>query len=342
MSREKRPRDHGSLPGYLAEETCDAVIIVPPLAASERPALGPHVLQACAREAGFRLRVLYANLWFAGAFGLAAHEYLAESSELRSRLLVGERLFARAAYGEAASSPWAGLRAAVAEAASKGFRIEELDPEAISRLREIERGIPEFVRAVSDQVVALAPRVVGCSSTFEQVSSSVAFLRRVKEEGAEIVTVIGGANCEGEMAEGMLSLDPHGLAVDVVVSGDGEHALVELLGEVARGCRPRSRLVRGAPCTDLDALPTPSFDDYFEQLGHFLPASGACYDVDGSALRDQSRLLVGREESLYVLWPQRRRNGHAAQVGDARADRPSRAFEPLPEPGGGDDRQHHA
>ena len=47
----------------------DALIIVPPFAALERPALGPHLLQACAKAAGFEVRILYANLLLAAEIG---------------------------------------------------------------------------------------------------------------------------------------------------------------------------------------------------------------------------------------------------------------------------------
>jgi hypothetical protein len=40
----------------------DALILVPPFFELRYPSLGAHVLQACARAAGFRVRVFYANL----------------------------------------------------------------------------------------------------------------------------------------------------------------------------------------------------------------------------------------------------------------------------------------
>src|SRR6516165_8740115 len=74
----------------------DVLIIVPPFADFDRPALGPHVLQACAREAGFEVRVLYANLLLAEEIG--AQTYLA-LCYAPTALLMGERFFAATAYG---------------------------------------------------------------------------------------------------------------------------------------------------------------------------------------------------------------------------------------------------
>ena len=47
----------------------DALIIVPPFAGLDRPSLGVHVLQACAKARGVTVSVLYANLLLGGEVG---------------------------------------------------------------------------------------------------------------------------------------------------------------------------------------------------------------------------------------------------------------------------------
>ena len=61
----------------------------------------------------------------------------------------------------------------------------------------------------------------------------------------------------------------------------------------------------------MDALPYPDYDDFFAQFD----ASGFGRDVAAaSVLRDVARLLVGREEALHVLRPERRDDGVPQQV----------------------------
>ena len=52
---------------------CDVLIVVPPFFELRYPSLGAHVLQACGRAAGFRVRAFYANLLFASHIGLTRY-----------------------------------------------------------------------------------------------------------------------------------------------------------------------------------------------------------------------------------------------------------------------------
>jgi ribosomal peptide maturation radical SAM protein 1 len=107
---------------------------------------------------------------------------------------------------------------------------------------------------------------VGVTTTFDQTSAAVALLDRIKAAAPLVRTVIGGANCEGEMAVGVRSLSER---VDTVCSGEAEGVFADLVGRCVRG-EPIEPVVHGAPCTDLDALPTPRFDAYFSALGDTL------------------------------------------------------------------------
>ena len=66
----------------LSARTCDALIIVPPFSELQYPSLAAHVLQACARAAGFRVRVFYADLLFASHVGIASYTTLQRSGAL--------------------------------------------------------------------------------------------------------------------------------------------------------------------------------------------------------------------------------------------------------------------
>ena len=74
----------------------DALIIVPPFAGLDRPSLGAHVLQACAKARGVTVSVLYANLLLGGEVGEPTYQAVCYGP---SGALLGERFFAAAAFG---------------------------------------------------------------------------------------------------------------------------------------------------------------------------------------------------------------------------------------------------
>jgi ribosomal peptide maturation radical SAM protein 1 len=102
---------------------------------------------------------------------------------------------------------------------------------------------------------------------FQQTGAAVAILRRLKARRPQIVTLLGGANCEGEMADGVASL---GAPVDHVFSGESEATFPAFLRGALAGRRPESQIVRGTPLFAMDEVPTPEFEDYYAQLDAFL------------------------------------------------------------------------
>src|SRR5689334_4692556 len=125
----------------------DALIIVPPFASIERPSLAAHVLQACAREAGFRVSVLYANILFAAAIGADVY---ARTTDAPPNVMLGERLFARSAHG--IDTGWNGLPALPAG----------IDRDALPRLDE--RAVT-FADEIAESVAKLSFSVIGASTT---------------------------------------------------------------------------------------------------------------------------------------------------------------------------------
>lgn len=125
-----------------------------------------------------------------------------------------------------------------------------------------ERVIPERVRRTAAAIAKAGIRVVGCSMSFEQTAASVALRNHLKSLAPETVTLLGGANCEGEMARGILSLP---VRADYVFSRESEQTFPLLLAELAAGRRPPGPIIEGAPCRDLDALPTPDYSKCFKQ-----------------------------------------------------------------------------
>jgi ribosomal peptide maturation radical SAM protein 1 len=236
----------------------DALIVVPPFANLYRPALGAHLLAACAREAGFRVAVLYANMLFAMETGEDLYNTITDAP---CTLLLGERVFSTTAFG------------------TQPHRIQrkKLPPETyalnscltIEEFERLEEQAFSFCNSVACYVVRRNYLVVGASTTFEQTNASIALLKAVKAIKPETITIIGGPNCEGDMANGIATLSPQ---IDYVFSGECEKTFPEFLRQTVSGrVAPLERIIRGPPTLDLDALPEPEFSEYFNQLQIAIP-----------------------------------------------------------------------
>lgn len=178
---------------------------------------------------------------------------------------------------------------------------------ALLRLRE---RAPAFIEETVEEVIALSPRIVGCTSTFQQHVASLAVLRRLKERAPDIVTMLGGANCETVMGRTTHQSFPW---IDYVVSGEAEDLLPGLCRDIL--AHPANVPVRrlpegvfgpvhrqtgypevtygdGAPravAGSLQAQPIPDYDDYFSELAR-------------SSLRERITVALPIETSRGCWW----------------------------------------
>ncbi|MBW2254638.1 MAG: hypothetical protein JRI25_08595, partial [Deltaproteobacteria bacterium] len=197
------------------------------------PSLGVHQLQACAREAGFQVAILYMNALYAAMVDPAVYVALCNAP---IHWLLGERLFARAAYG----SPPLGYRTEgfLAEVDNHNSGVADpVDPSGTvfegpnfqydrDLLFRAEAHAFALADGLAADIAARGHRIVGATTTFDQTSAGIALLQRIKAANPEAITMMGGANCDQEMAEGVRSLTD---AVDYVFSGESEAVFVPFL-----------------------------------------------------------------------------------------------------------------
>lgn len=235
----------------------DALLVVPPGAHLDRPALGVHALQATARAGGFRVEVLYANALYAARVG--AERYAAFCDAPLGWFLT-ERLFAGAAWGRDALHT---DRLARALSEWERYREEHQDRTYFS-IYELEFAEAE-ARALVEEVAARTRgyAVVGASSTFDQNNAALAILSAVKRENPVIWTVLGGRNTDGPMVTGLAAL-PNG--PDFLVTGEADLLFPKLLEQLLTGAPPAARVLSAPLVEDLGALPLPDTSAFFEQL----------------------------------------------------------------------------
>ncbi|MDD4869913.1 MAG: RiPP maturation radical SAM C-methyltransferase [Kiritimatiellae bacterium] len=241
------------------------------------------ILKAALRDTGIPSSVSYANIWFAETLGMHAYWFTSVFSQAD---LLGEWTFSRAAFPDFTTDDDTFMETAeltirkIHDERKLKYFLCGRDMKDV--FREIRDKAGLFVDQAARRLLSGNPRVVGCGSMFQQHCASLALLRRIRELAPDVVTVMGGANCEGEMG-----LATHQLFdwVDFVVSGDAEEALPQLCrlvlergravepGDIPQGIwAPHHRGQPGMPSNyrillkDLNTSPIPDYSDYFETI----------------------------------------------------------------------------
>ncbi|MFF7636788.1 RiPP maturation radical SAM C-methyltransferase [Kitasatospora sp. NPDC008050] len=213
--------------------------------------------------------VLHANLeyvdWLArqGEFALGDYEYYSLDSYF---LGCGDWVFSSALYDD---PRWR-------EAEFTELLGTHLDEDRLRQAIELHRQAPRFVQEIAEAIVAAAPDVVGFTSTFQQNIAALAAAKYVKRLAPRIVTVLGGANCDGAQGEAMHRNFPF---VDHVIRGEGEVAFPQLLNALTSGqdlakvpslcwrdgSGPRANPISATPLPPA-AILRPDYRGYFERL----------------------------------------------------------------------------
>lgn len=258
-----------------------------PFASSRRPSLQLGLLVELARSAGWAADAIHANLHFAALVGRAHYEVL---SAHRGTLL-SEWLFSAEAFVAARSV--SGTRGAAEfavdvapstelELTSRALGMERTDAEAwLQRVRSVLA--PAYLEAMFLGTDWSRYDVVGFTSTFQQNVASFALAERIKRHYPDVLILFGGANFDGQM--GVAYMEAMSF-IDAAAIGEADVSFPALLRVLADGESPAEvpgiafRDEKGsvrvkdqaAPFEDLDSLPVPDFDDYFERaerLGFF-------------------------------------------------------------------------
>lgn len=240
----------------------DIVFAVMPFADIGRPAIGVSLLKAAAEQAGFSASIQYCCIQLADQMG--AQLYQQVSSSFAPDLLVGEWFFADDLFGEDIPCEEEYLSQILTRFGSAET------VEGIHNTRKLRSG---YLDDSARRIAALAPRIVGFTTTFHQTCASLAVARRLKAMPNPPVIVFGGANCEGEMGLQMLASFPW---IDYVCCGEADLSFPKLLKHLLRGETGNvpgvlkqgesTSIAVSEAIQDMDSLPYPDYDDYFEQL----------------------------------------------------------------------------
>jgi ribosomal peptide maturation radical SAM protein 1 len=256
-----------------------------PFAPLERPSLALSLLKALALGAGHACDVAYLSLAFAARLGREPYELITDG--LPHCALAGEWVFAGDLHGDD-GSPESYVDAVL----RSRWGVDGASVAAVIHAREEATGfLDDCVASVSWADYD----VVGFTSICAQNTASLALARRLKQRWPHLVVVFGGHNWSGQMGSELLAQNPW---VDFAFSGEADEGFARLLTSLASGEDPGAaripglmvrgaqgvETVLGAQCLDLDGLPVPCHEDYFEWLSRydFTPAVSPVVPVETS------------------------------------------------------------
>ncbi len=172
--------------------------------------------------------------------------------------------------------------------AAKGKpQLQKIDFETL--ISEVRRVSEDFINGVDWASFGLA----GFSICLCQITSSLYFMKRIKQRVPDLPIVVGGSAFAGDTSHGLLKAFPE---VDFVVNGEGELPLSHLVHHLrnsngrSRGRGAKTKGTNGKPLLpgvimrqgtkdqlpvsfcqlqDLSDLPPPDYDDYFHLLNTF-------------------------------------------------------------------------
>ncbi|MBW2329631.1 MAG: RiPP maturation radical SAM C-methyltransferase [Deltaproteobacteria bacterium] len=156
-------------------------------------------------------------------------------------------------------------------------------------LRKIDfKTLTSHVRDVSDSFINSVDwgrcRLAAFSICLCQLTSSLYFIKRIKQKFPDLAIVIGGSMFAGDSTRNLFQVFPE---IDFVVNGEGELPLSQLVrhlidsqsredippipGVVTRNAARDSTPAPFCQVEALSSLPPPDYDDYFHMLKTFSP-----------------------------------------------------------------------
>jgi ribosomal peptide maturation radical SAM protein 1 len=251
------------------------LLIAMPWAQLEYPSIQLGTLKPVLERAGIRTETRSFFLDFgerlvAATSGLAEDERIsiADYGEIASRSFLGDWIFSIPPFHDspALDEDWLAC-----------LRGRETPAALLRKAIVMRQQAPAFLAACVDEILTVAPEVVGFTTTFGQNVSSLVLAKLLKARAPALPIVFGGANCDGPMGAALHRSFPW---VDVVVRGEGERVVPEVFRDLVaqRKLRPQpglcyrqgeqSVVVEQSPAAlaAMDEVPMPDYDEYFARL----------------------------------------------------------------------------
>ncbi len=228
-------------------ERLDVCLVVPPFDTLRFPPLGPAILASACRARGLRVRTVYGSILLGSRIGYET--YMAVCRE-QLDFMLGERVFRAHAYE--------------AETRERLNDLDPLPPRLAALHDAVSPAIGPFLETLVGCILALRPRIVGITSTFQQNLAAAAAARLIKEAAPEICVVLGGGNVASPMGGGLARVFPW---FDHFFCGEADIAFPSFCERLVRsGQTGDAKIIECEPIRDMSVVSAPDFSDYFVAL----------------------------------------------------------------------------
>lgn len=178
-------------------------------------------------------QIYYLNHDFGEYFGPGTYEQISNSAKATATG-VGDWLFRQAAFPDSEDTTTAFLGRYSWVLQSQGG--------VLSSQEQLRQGLDRFLEDLVDRYALQDFALVGFTSMFAQNMASFALARKIKERNPDVVTVIGGANCEMTMGSVIARRVE---AIDFVFSGPALKTFPRLVRHLIEGEREKCDDIRG-------------------------------------------------------------------------------------------------
>jgi len=261
----------------------EVVLVSMPFTILSAPSIALGLLKSALTRVGVTSRSLHFHLRFAELIGQDAYtliEEITHPEHLAREWIFSESLFRHSKNRDLDGYVREVLSVKTVDDPERPIFSEACLSELVPAILKARARVEDFLDQCLETVLALRPRIVGFTSMFEQHIASLSLAKRIKSHRSDCFIIFGGSNCEGLMgAETFRQFD----FIDVLVSGEGDIVFPEIVQSILASKpipaipgvynrhRPVLQLADQLPqntplVKDLDKLPVPDYDDYFEQL----------------------------------------------------------------------------
>lgn len=132
-------------------------------------------------------------------------------------------------------------------------------------LEDLSHLATSWVDSLAEEIARSNFKIVGVTTGHQQTNAAVGLINHIKKYNPSIVTCIGGSACDGDMANGIMSLSEN---IDYIFSGESEISWGEFLDQYKLGYLPEKGILQGEHLSNLDSIQfhEKSYKDYAKQL----------------------------------------------------------------------------
>ncbi len=255
----------------MSETVC---LVNMPYSSIIRPSLALGLIETYIKEYNHAVDVIYANLEFAKIIGLAEYDEIDNS---HFHHMLGEWTFSHAAFPNKPNTD--------EQFFALFSDITEVQKQHIFRVRDKAE---TYIMKLAERIYQTNPKIVACTSTFQQNCASLALLKKLKELNPNIITIMGGANCESIMGQ---TISENFTWVDYVFSGECDAVIGEFIDKLMHDVHisphnlPHGFIAQGHSdllisnaaenkqpprgyIEDMSQVKAPTYDSYFETLNN--------------------------------------------------------------------------